>query len=99
MNRRCRNCGNAFEGEKWQRLCWTCWRADKEQTARDDAYERGFQDGFAEGRAARERRPAALNAALVGDLLKLVHPDHQPAERFELANRATAALLALRGRS
>jgi hypothetical protein len=99
VNRRCPNCGDPFEGEHWQKLCWSCWHDKKEQTARDDAYARGFEDGFAQGRAARQRRPAALPAALVYDLLQLVHPDHQPAERFDLANRATAALLALRGRS
>jgi hypothetical protein len=62
----------------------------------DAAYERGYEDGHAV--AARERRANGrprLTAEQLRVLIKLTHPDVHPRELFELANRATAALLEL----
>ena len=78
-SRACHACGERFQGETWQRLCWQCWRDRREADDRGEAYQRGFRDG--------------LSAAV-----RLCHPDRHPAERFELANKTTAALLlALQG--
>jgi len=96
MRRQCRICGLPFEGESWQRLCWPCWRAQKERTAEQAAYHRGFTDGLTAARSQQAVRPAVLDDAFLRDLLQLVHPDHQPSERAVVANRVTAALLTLR---
>jgi hypothetical protein len=57
--RTCRACRKHFEGEPWQRLCWPCWRAQKEAQERredaqerEDAYQRGYYKGRIDGLAA-----------------------------------------------
>lgn len=89
----CRDCGAPFDGERWQRLCWSCWRNRRDGQGRDDAYHRGFTAGLA---AARGRPAPALDDSLLRDVIALCHPDRHPRERYELANATTARLLALR---
>jgi hypothetical protein len=90
MLRSCR-CGAQFTGEPWQKLCWKCWRRERDRSELDAAYQRGFQDGCA------ARQPAGLTDGLIAGLIKLAHPDHHPPERAALANAVTAQLLELRG--
>jgi hypothetical protein len=88
MIRRCTVCGESFQARgDWMKRCWSCWREGKDHGVRGAAYQRGYRDGLA---AARR-----LDAALLRDLVALVHPDRHPPERFEQANAATAALLAM----
>jgi hypothetical protein len=88
--RRCRNCSAPFDGERWQRLCWTCWRKRKDRDAVIAAYDRGYRDGVA---TARRHSTNEVTPGLLGDL------DKHPHERFELANDVTAQLLELRERA
>lgn len=41
----CVDCSSPFEGERWQKFCWGCWKGRKD----DDAYTRGYVDGLAAG--------------------------------------------------
>lgn len=91
--RRCTRCANAFDGEPWQRLCWSCWRERKDAEQRHSEYERGWHAG----RVAAVPRQGALDSTLLRDVISLCHPDRHPVERYELANATTARLLALRG--
>jgi hypothetical protein len=50
----------------------------------------GYMDGIAEFDGAPE-----LTAELLAEVLQLVHPDHQPPERQDMARRVTQQLLAL----
>jgi hypothetical protein len=71
------------------RLCWDCWREQKDQAV----YDRGYADGR---RASHDQRNAhGLDSELLPALVTLCHPDRHPPERFELANRTTATLLRL----
>lgn len=94
MTRRCRDCGSRFVGESWQRLCWACWREQKDEQGREDVYDRGFAAGFAAGR--RTAAAPSLDPALIARAIRLCHPDRHPAERAAEANAVTAQLLALR---
>ena len=88
MIRYCAQCDQTFEAAKaWHRLCWTCWRANKDRGA--------WADGYAAGLAA-DRHNQPLSGRDLHDLIVLVHPDHQPPERGEMANRLTAKLIAMR---
>lgn len=93
MTRSCQSCGTTYDGERWQKVCWTCWRKRKDA---DDA-DRAYQRGYAAGHAAAAR---AASPRLDGDLLKaiiaLCHPDRHPAERAADANAVTALLLNMR---
>ena len=99
--KRCADCGGLFDGEHWQKLCWSCWR-EKKDAANDAAYEEGYADGHRAGlrqgaRAANSKpAPGPLDRDLLTLLVELAHPDRHPPERAEKANRATAALLELR---
>ncbi len=94
-SRACHACGERFQGETWQRLCWQCWRDRREADDRGEAYQRGFRDGLA---AAHQQPAPQLDRDLISAAVRLCHPDRHPAERFELANKTTAALLlALQG--
>ena len=77
--RECRECYAPFEGEPWQRLCWTCWRERRDREARPDHGHTGVEQLLDE---------PTLKAAI-----RLTHPDAQPAERRELATSTTAKLL------
>ena len=69
----------------------------------EEAYEAGRAHGYEEGFAAasvearrRNGHGTGIDGALLRELLQLCHPDHQPAERGEQANRVTRQLLTLR---
>jgi hypothetical protein len=65
--------------------------SDEPRRSPTAAYERGYADGHAA--ATRERRAdgrGQFNAAQLRALVTLCHPDRHPAERAQLANRATA---------
>jgi hypothetical protein len=51
--------------------------------------------GYLVGIAKTKDEVIELTSELLTDVLKLVHPDHQPPERRELAQRVTQQLLAL----
>jgi len=87
----CRGCGASFEGEPWQKKCWSCWRREKDRQADRDAYDRGFVEGMVAG-----LKRAGLDRELLTAAISLTHPDRHPAERHELATSTTAALLELR---
>jgi hypothetical protein len=95
----CRSCGVRFDGERWQRLCWECWRRERGRSDLDVAYRRGYRDGY--DLARREGHHGAPSAGLTAELLagaiQLCHPDRHPAERTAVANAVTAKLLELRG--
>jgi len=97
VTRWCTECGADFEARgDWQRLCWRCWREQKDRDQTAAAYDRGYAAGYKDGSAVRARahfRP--LDAGLLRDLIQLAHPDRHPVERAPIANRATAALLEL----
>ena len=98
MIRRCTDCGDSFQAKgDWQRRCWKCWRAEKERGELRAAYDLGFEHGFEDGRAAATRRNGdGFSASLLREVIALTHPDRHPPERFELANRITSELVALR---
>ena len=86
----CIDCGDTFAARgTWQTRCWRCWREQKDNERYTEAWERGYRAGL-------QAAPAGLDPGLVGDLIQLCHPDRHPVERAGLANRATAALLAVR---
>lgn len=76
------------------RLCWTCWRAQKDEELRDDAYRAGYQAGRRSVSIFDRPSVPAFDRDLLRDAIQLTHPDRNP-ERLELANRVTAALLEL----
>lgn len=90
--RKCTQCAGRFEGEKWQRLCWACWREHKDAEERRSEYKRGWNDGH----AAAIRRQPQIEDDVLRDVISLCHPDRHPVERFVLANATTARLLELR---
>lgn len=96
MRRACQDCGELFDGERWQRLCWDCWRAKKNQVE-DDGYSRGFDAGFDRGlEAGRAGVAPTIDVELLRRAILLCHPDRHAPERFAEANAVTADLLALR---
>jgi hypothetical protein len=98
MTRSCSRCGRTFETSRsYHRLCWDCWRADRDAKLRDDAYNEGFTAGRA--RARTNGGSDKIPPELLNDAVQLTHPDRRPPERAELANRVTAELLRLRERA
>ena len=97
MRKSCRQCGDVFTGEDWQKLCWTCWRDEKKRKSVEQAGDAlaaaalAYRRGKADGEAA-----AAMDAEFIQSLIVLCHPDRHPTERAAQANAATARLLALR---
>ena len=90
--RACSECGQSFQPRaSFHRQCLACWKRAKDTELYSEGYLRGYDDGYDKG-----RKVGPFDGQLVRDLLVLVHPDHQPHERHELANDATARLLALR---
>src|SRR5258705_2190453 len=53
------------------------------------------QLGYMNGIARLDGSGVELTSELLGDVLRLAHPDHHPPERRELAHRVTQKLLAL----
>jgi hypothetical protein len=94
--RRCQDCGDPFDGERWQKLCWTCWRASKDREAGEAEYQRGYHKGYAHGLIDGQRDHPALDRDLISRAVRLTHPDRHPRERAAEANAITAALLELR---
>lgn len=89
----CTDCRTKFQPRgQWQTRCWPCWREHRDNELRQDGYHAGYDDGYRDALTATD----ALDGPLVADLIQLAHPDRHPAERGELANRATARLLPLR---
>jgi hypothetical protein len=78
--RECAECWAPFEGEHWQRLCWTCWRERRDGEARTD-----------HGHTVRVE--PLLDEPTLKAAIRLTHPDAQPVERRELATSTTAKLL------
>lgn len=103
MTRRCAECGAPFTGERWQRLCWTCWREQRDEKALKAAWERGYDHGYAhgyrDGSADQPRALAGVARDLLDQAVRLTHPDRHPAERAAEANAVTARLLELRERA
>lgn len=98
VDRRCSSCGAWFEGEHWQRLCWKCWRAQRDRELEDHAYDRGYSDGYRDGAAEVARSSfGRLDRDVIVGAIRLCHPDRHPPERAAEANAITARLLALRG--
>jgi hypothetical protein len=101
MIRDCSSCGGPFEPQfPSHRLCWRCWREDKDRTLRDAAWTQGYADGYRDGRLDTLRHsnghgdlPMLPNLL---DLIQLCHPDRHPPERGALATRVTAALIGLK---
>lgn len=94
----------------WQRRCWDCWRAskdgarrangpDREANARAEGraagYDAGYRKGLEDGKKlAKAGHGLHFDRAFLFDAIRLCHPDHQPLERFAMANAVTAKLLA-----
>ena len=84
------------------RLCWRCWRAQKDLEALEKAFRQGFDEGYRaaardHGRARFQRpQPTAFDGELLRRAISLCHPDRHPPERAGEANAVTAELLALR---
>jgi hypothetical protein len=57
--------------------------------------EFGDQLGYMDGIAQFNDADVDLTSELLADILKLIHPDHQPPERKAVAHRVTQQLLAL----
>lgn len=98
MRRTCTKCHAQFDARgDWQKLCWECWRKQKDAEQLDDEYGRGFDAGFRAGRDLAGRRSvSALDPEPPRSVIALCHPDRHPPERFQEANRGTSALLELR---
>jgi hypothetical protein len=102
----CLTCGEPLGGPG--RSCLECFRGtfgrEREKQIRDEAHREGYRKGRADALFDEVARrhvglpPRLLVSDVFGvdvlrDMLKLVHPDHQPPERAELANRITALVL------
>ena len=106
MTRYCSDCGEEFEAQgTWQRLCWPCWRAQKDtkgyDRGYDDGFMRGYSVGYNEGASSPDRRTftnTKLDADTLRHLIQLCHPDRHPPERAGMANHVTATLLGLLNR-
>jgi hypothetical protein len=91
--RTCRGCGTRFEGQRWQRLCWRCWRERRDRDAQREAYQVGYLDGMLADAERTQRQ--TIPPQLVERLIRFAHPDRNMS-RFEEANQLTRELLALR---
>jgi hypothetical protein len=83
---------------RYCRVCLHERSRDYDMAVFELAWESGYRLGLE--RARRRLDDNDLEVALGGlpirDLITLCHPDRHPAERFELANRITGWLNALR---
>jgi hypothetical protein len=87
--RTCHRCGGTIQSTNARhRLCWRCWRSDRDEDLRTEGWTRGYQAG------RREAGPA-LDPELLRLAVTLTHPDRHPTERADVANRVTAWLLGL----
>src|SRR5262249_29429992 len=98
----CRGCGEQFEPEfDRQRLCWSCWRArkDQDERLRREAEERlrGWRRRQYDERRydppPRDTPKPALSITTLRGAIALCHPDRHPVERQADANRVCAELL------
>lgn len=87
---------------RWIPLDWNGHRHQCLQKSHQETPAEGYARGYADGLLAglTQAKPAELLGGIpVMDLIKLTHPDLHPLEKSGLANRVTAKLLALRGKS
>ena len=91
---------------RWTKDEWDAWIPldvdTGERHSYDDCYrytyERGFTDGMARAAKAfasksqEQVKAEPLELGFLMDLMKLVHPDRQPVERWDEANRVAAKL-------
>jgi hypothetical protein len=92
MIRRCCDCGTPFEAKShWIRRCWKCWRKEKDRQLALDSYDPGYAGGLAVG-YRKGRRRSTVTCCGPG---AAGHPDRNPTERVEMANRATLTLIGL----
>jgi hypothetical protein len=94
MTRRCSDCDRPFQpARSFHRKCWSCWKAGQDQAVEDQAYRRGYADGYQD---ARKDQPTSNgdDTALVKAAVRLTHPDRHPPERQAEATRTTQELLA-----
>jgi len=90
----CLDCAQTFDARgDWQTRCWRCWREQRENDRYTAGYDEGWQRGYSAGLLDA---PVSLDPGLVADLIALCHPDRHPAERADLAHRATVQLLGVR---
>jgi hypothetical protein len=100
MMRTCTRCRERFEAKgNWQKLCWPCWREERDGEERDGEerdkiFAVGFADGYVTG--LLDGRRGGLDESTLRAAIVLCHPDRHPPERAAEANRITAALLELR---
>jgi hypothetical protein len=103
--RHCTDCGRPFQPRAhFHRLCIDCFKRGREDELRHEGWHRGYAEGFRKGKIAgaldalhtAPRPTPALDAQLLGELIRLVHPDRHPPERYETANRVTATLVSMR---
>ncbi len=94
MTAYCDRCRSPFETKAdWHRLCWECWRKQRDNELRRDAYNDGYDAGMRRSRLYPA--PTPLDTGTLRDLVQLCHPDRHPPERAALANQVTAHLLNL----
>lgn len=98
----CERCGRLFAKTlptmRWCRVCFHERAGNPDLGLAELAWERGYVLGLQRGRRrlTDDELETALGGLPVRDLILLCHPDRHPPERFELANRLTTWLLALR---
>lgn len=101
----CSTCGSEFERKhSWQRLCWSCWRKQKDAEIETEAYSRGFTAGLEAARvreraAQRQNHAGAMPDGLADylpRLIQLCHPDRH--DGSSAATAVTQWLLELRRR-
>jgi hypothetical protein len=102
--RQCRSCAREFVGESWQRLCWACWRSEREERDSEAVWQKGYDHGLLIGRREGYRdgiedRPTGIESNLLERAIRLCHPDRHCPERAAEANAVTAALLNMRIRA
>jgi hypothetical protein len=81
----CKVC--AKEADKRRRNAW-----------KDPTPDERYKEGFDAGARAALTRLACLDADMLKEAAALTHPDRQPPERRDQAERVTAVLLAARDR-
>ncbi len=87
----CTRCGTRFyfqSGEEWKRTCFSCWKAEKNGGASDEAaaYKRGFQNGYEAGIDDMKRAPGlGIEPEMLKRLRMLCHPDRHGNSRMATA--------------
>jgi hypothetical protein len=93
VTRICGSCGDGFTpSAPHHRLCWTCWRKERDEATLDEQYQSGFADGLKAAMRSSLRRGTELDANVLRDAITLCHPDQHP-DAPDTAHRVTRALL------